>query len=73
MPTNKGVFNYCIGDERMTEKEKFAEIETCKIILRYLRKPHWSYDILLRPFRIFYYQRRIEKLEGEVNHVDISA
>ena len=50
----------------MTKEEKLAEIEICKTILKYLQKPHWSYNILLRPLRIWYYESRIRKLEKEV-------
>lgn len=47
----------------MTELEKYIEISFCEKYLKYLRKPHWSWDILLRPFRIYYYSRKLKKLK----------
>ena len=47
----------------MTEYEKQVEISICETCLKYLRKPHWSWDILLRPLRIYYYSRKLKKLK----------
>ena len=47
----------------MTELEKYVEISLCEKYLKYLRKPHWSWDIFLRPFRIMYYSRKLKKLK----------
>jgi len=47
----------------MTEYEKQVEISICEKCLKYLRKPHWSWDILLRPLRIYYYSRKLKKLK----------
>ena len=47
----------------MTEYEKQVEISLCEKYLEYLRKPHWSSDILLRPLRIYYYSRKLKKLK----------
>ena len=48
--------------EKMTEHEKQIEISICKACLKYLKKPHWSWDILFRPLRIFYFSRKLKKL-----------
>lgn len=47
----------------MTEYEKQEEISICEMCLKYLRRPHWSWDILLRPLRIYYYSRKLKKLK----------
>lgn len=47
----------------MTEYEKQEEISICEKCLKYLRRPHWSWDILLRPLRIYYYSRKLKKLK----------
>ena len=46
----------------MTEYEKQEEISLCEWYLKYLRKPHWSWDIFLRPFRIMHYKYKLRKL-----------
>ena len=51
----------------MTEYEKQVEISFCEKYLKYLRKPHWSFDILLRPLRIYYYSRKLKKLRQTNN------
>ena len=47
----------------MTEYEKQVEISLCEKYLKYLRKPHFSWDILLRPLRIYYYSQKLKKLK----------
>lgn len=47
----------------MTEYEKQVKISFYEYCLKYLRKPHWSWDILLRPLRIYYYSRKLKKLK----------
>ena len=47
----------------MTEIEKQVEISLCEKILKNLKRPHWSWDILFRPFRIYYYSRKLKKLK----------
>ena len=49
----------------MTELEKYVEILLCEKYLKYLRKPHWSWDIFLRPFRIMYYKNKLRKLSSQ--------
>jgi len=52
----------------MTEYEKQVETSLCEKNLKYLKKPHWSWDILLRPLRILYYSLKLKKLkESEVD------
>ena len=50
----------------MTEYEKQVEISLCEKYLKYLKKPHFSWDILLRPMRIYYYSRKLKKLKKTV-------
>ena len=52
--------------EKMTEHEKQIEISICKACLKYLKKPHWSWDILFRPLRIFYFSRKLKKLHQAI-------
>lgn len=47
----------------MTEYEKQVEISLCEKILKCLKRPHWSWDIFLRPLRIYYYSRKLKKLK----------
>ncbi len=47
----------------MTEYEKQVEISLCEKYLKYLKKPHFSWDILFRPIRIYYYNRKLKKLK----------
>lgn len=55
-----------ICGKEMTEYEKQVEISFCERYLKFLRKPHWSWDILLRPMRIYYYSRKLKKLKKTV-------
>ena len=47
----------------MTAYEIQVEISFCEKYLKYLKKPHWSWDILLRPLRIYYYSRKLKELK----------
>ena len=52
--------------EKMTEHEKQIEISICEMCLKYLKKPHWSWGILFRPLRIFYFNRKLKKLHQAI-------
>lgn len=49
------------GDE-LEEWEK-VEISLCE---KYLKRPHFSWDILFRPMRIYYYSRKLKKLKRQL-------
>lgn len=54
----------------MTEEETQLEISLCEKILKCLKRPRWTRDILIRPLRIYYYSRKLKKLKellGDTN------
>ena len=50
---------------KVKESERLLGIAVCENCLRHLRKPHWSWDILIRPFRIMYYKYKLRKLSSQ--------